>query len=79
MGSLTLGYLEQIHFLDESLSVREDLANAFTEIRALEARLQKIEQEMEATGEYTEYTELLERFQQMDGYTYMNRVERIAR
>lgn len=79
VGSLTLGYLEQIHFLDESLSVREDLANAFTEVRALEARLQKIEQEMEATGEYTEYTELLERFQQMDGYTYMNRVERIAR
>lgn len=79
IGSLTLGYLEQIHFLDESLTVREDLANAFTEVRTLEGRLHVLEEEMSLTGAYEEYTELLERFQAIDGYTYMHTVERVAR
>lgn len=79
IGSLSIGYLEQIHFLDESLTVREDLANAFTEVRTLEARLHVLEEEMVLTGAYEEYTELLERFQAIDGYTYMHTVERVAR
>lgn len=79
IGSLTLGYLEQIHFLDDTLAVRDDLANAFQEIRALERQIHVAELQMSKTWEYETYTSLLERFQSLNGYTYMNTVERIAR
>ena len=36
IGAISLGYLEQIHFLDETQSVRDELRNAFSEIRILE-------------------------------------------
>lgn len=49
IGSLTLGYLEQIHFLDDTLAVRDDLANAFQEIRVLERQIHVAELQMSKT------------------------------
>ena len=59
--------------------MREDLANAFPLIRSLEHSLREAEEEMEKTGSFEAYTELLERFTRSGGYTYMNTIERIAR
>ena len=79
IGGISLGYLEQIHFMDESITVREDLRNAFTEIRQLEQVIASEEEKMLETGEYEAYTEALDRFQLIGGYTYENEIDRVAR
>ncbi|MDD2693968.1 MAG: ABC-F family ATP-binding cassette domain-containing protein [Candidatus Gracilibacteria bacterium] len=79
IGGITLGYLEQIHFMDESRNVREDLKDAFAEIRSLENEIRKEEEKMNETGEYERYTELIEQFKLLGGYTYENEIERVAR
>ena len=76
---MTLGYLEQIHFMDESKTIRDELRDAFTEIRALEQTIVREEEKMAETGEYDAYTDALERYKMLGGYTYENEVERVAR
>jgi ATP-binding cassette, subfamily F, member 3 len=79
VGGMTLGYLEQIHFMDESVTIRDELRDAFADIRILEAVIQKEELKMAETGEFEVYTEAIERYQLLGGYTYENEVERVAR
>lgn len=79
IGNMTLGYLEQIHFMDENTRIRDELRDAFGEIRTLEAALTRAEAHMETTGEFEEYTELIERYTLLGGYTYDNEVEKVAR
>jgi ATP-binding cassette, subfamily F, member 3 len=78
-GGMTLGYLEQIHFMDESKTIREELRDAFTEIRKLEQIITTEEARLEETGEYDTYTDALEQYKMLGGYTYENEVERVAR
>ncbi len=76
---ISLGYLEQIHFMDETKTVREDLRDAFIEIRKTEQIIEREEIRMSETGEFEAYTEALERFKLLGGYTYENEIERVAR
>ncbi len=76
---MSLGYLEQIHFIDESKLVRDELRDAFKEIRTLEQTIQKEEKNLEETGEYEAYTEAIEKYKLIGGYTYENEIERVAR
>jgi len=46
VGGITLGYLEQIHFMDESKTVRDELRDAFQEIREIENLIKKEEEIM---------------------------------
>lgn len=46
---MTLGYLEQIHFMDETKTIREELRDAFTEIRKLEQIISTEEAKLEET------------------------------
>lgn len=65
IGNITFGYLEQIHFLDVNQSVREELKNAFTEIRALEELLHKEESKMDSDPTYDQYeyyTSIIEQY-----------------
>ena len=79
IGGMTLGYLEQIHFMDESVTIRDELRDAFAEIRELEKTIAREESKMAETGEFEAYTEAIERYQLLWGYTYENEVERVAR
>ncbi len=79
IGSMSLGYLDQIHFMDETATVRNDLRDAFIGIRAIERCIQEEEQKLEETGEYERYTELIEQYKFTWGYTYENEIERVAR
>ena len=79
IGGMTLGYLEQIHFMDESVTIRDELRDAFAEIRELEQTIAREEIQMAETGEFEAYTEAIERYQLLGGYTYENEVERVAR
>lgn len=62
IGGITLGYLEQIHFMDETKTIRDELRDAFSEIRELEKTIEKEENNMAETGEYIAYTEAIERY-----------------
>ncbi len=79
IGSMSLGYLDQIHFMDESATVRNDLRDAFSEIRAIERCIKVEERKLEETGEYERYTELIDQYKFTWGYTYENEIERVAR
>lgn len=74
-----MGYLEQIHFMDEKKTIRDELRDAFEEIRVLEKTIEIEEMKMAESGEYIAYTEALERYKLIGGYTYENEVERVAR
>lgn len=79
IGGITLGYLEQIHFMDESKTIRDELRDAFIEIRELEKIIETEELNMAETGEFIAYTEALEQYKLIGGYTYENDVERVSR
>lgn len=49
-GSLSLGYLSQIHFDQEDVQVKEELRLAFSDILALEEELSLAEQNMDMPG-----------------------------
>lgn len=83
IGSISLGYLSQIHFDTEDRKVRDDLRLAFREVREAEKSLLDAEnymtehpEDIDAIGLYT--TEL-DRFQMLGGYEVENRLERVAR
>lgn len=65
--------------MDETKTVREDLRDAFIEIRKTEQIIEREEIRMSETGEFEAYTEALERFKLLGGYTYENEIERVAR
>jgi ATPase subunit of ABC transporter with duplicated ATPase domains len=65
--------------MDESQTVRDDLRDAFAEIRTLEREIEREELHMAETGEFERYTDLIERFKTIGGYTYENDLERVAR
>lgn len=83
IGSISLGYLSQIHFDTEDRKVRDDLRLAFQEVREAEKSLSDAEKYMEEHPEDMDaigrYTEELDRFQMLGGYEVENRLERVAR
>lgn len=79
IGNISVGYLEQIHFLDEKKTVRDELRDAFYEIRRLEKIIEIEEKQLEETWEYEKYTEAIESYKMLWGYTYENEIERVAR
>ena len=79
IGNMTLGYLEQIHFADNQKKIRDELRDAFEEIRNIEKELAIEEKKMEETGEFERYTELVERYTLLGWYTYDNDIERVSR
>jgi ATP-binding cassette, subfamily F, member 3 len=76
---MNLWYLEQIHFMDESKSTRDELRDAFAEIRQVEKIIQEEEIRLAETWEYEAYTEAIEKYKMIGGYTYENEIERVAR
>jgi ATP-binding cassette, subfamily F, member 3 len=79
IGNISLGYLEQIQFLDESQSVYDELRDAFKEIRMLEEIIKIEERKLSETGEYEKYTEAIEQYKYLGWYTYENEIEKVAR
>lgn len=83
IGSLSLGYLSQIHFDTEDRKVRDDLRLAFREVREAEKALLDAENRMTQCPEdmdaIARYTEELDRFRMIGGYETENKLERVAR
>ena len=84
-GGARLGYLAQDQGLDASSTIYAEALEAKREIIEMEQQLSRYEQEMEtvkgkALNELIEsYTDLLHRFEQMDGYAYKGEIVGVLR
>ncbi len=74
----TMGYLSQETSLDLHSTIYQSMLDEFQDVIALEARLRKLEEEMQHNQDvYTEYDELTHQFQELDGYSYPSWIRRV--
>ncbi|MDD3646045.1 MAG: ABC-F family ATP-binding cassette domain-containing protein [Candidatus Gracilibacteria bacterium] len=82
VGNLTLGYLHQVYSDDENKTVREELKDGFKEIINAEKELTEVEKDMAENPDdislIETYTSLLERFNNIGGYDYNNKIHNVA-
>ena len=78
IGNFSIGYLEQITFNDETRNLKEEIELSYKEIIDVSLKLDKLVVQMENdTSEKTIklYTELLDKFEKLGGYTYQKEYE----
>lgn len=77
-GNIELGYLKQIQFEDNDISLVEEIRKVYSDIILLENKIQKLESELQNNSDENivkEYTNALDRYKLMDGYTYKKEYE----
>ncbi len=81
-NNLSIGYLRQIQFSDEDITMEEEIRSVYKEIIELEEKLKTIQKQMEENTDNKQaellasmYTKTLERFESLDGYTYKKEYE----
>ena len=77
-GNVDIGYLKQVTFEDESITLEDEVKKAYKNITGIENSLEKllIEIETNPSGEaLTKYSVLQERFKLLDGYSYKKEYE----
>lgn len=81
-NNLSIGYLKQIQFKDETVSMEEEIRSVYKDIIELEEKLANIQKQMEETTQEkqaqtlaAEYSKTLEHFEALDGYTYKKEYE----
>lgn len=81
-NNLSIGYLRQIQFQNENITMEEEIRSVYKDIIALEEKLNELQRQMEdsldnkqATTLATEYSKTLERFESLEGYTYKKEYE----
>lgn len=77
-GNPRIGYLKQVDFEDENITMLDELLKCYKEIISIENRMEKLvikmqENSSEKTAE--EYTKLQDRYELLDGYTYKKEYE----
>lgn len=76
--NITIGYLRQITFEDETITLEEEVKKAYKELFDIELRMEKLLSEMESDSNNSavkKYSELQERFNLLGGYTYKKEYE----
>ncbi len=77
-GNVDIGYLKQVTFEDETITLEEEVKKAYRTIIEIENSMEKLLREMEshASGEaLTKYSVLQDRFKLLDGYSYKKEYE----
>lgn len=72
-GNPVVGYLKQIAFLDESVTMLDEILKVFEPILETERKMQTLLKEIEISADdkkIKEYSKLNERFEFLGGYTY---------
>lgn len=78
IGSFSIGYLEQITFEEENITLLEEIRKSFHEIITIERKLEEYVKMMETNTSNAfieEYTNLLDRYSYLGGYTYQKEYE----
>ena len=73
VGNPVIGYLQQISFEDDSVSLLDEVLKVFKPIFELEEKMQKLLAEIERNADekkIKEYSALTEKFEFLGGYTY---------
>lgn len=76
--NITIGYLKQITFEDETITLEKEVKKAYKEIVDIEIRMEKLLSEMESASNNSavkKYSELQERYNLLGGYTYKKEYE----
>lgn len=71
-----IGYLDQNALTDIENTVLQELLLPFKETLEIEAKINKYSENMTISIE--EYNELLEKYKELDGYTYKNKIEELV-
>lgn len=77
-GNVDVGYLKQVTFEDETITLEEEVKKAYKELIEIENKMEKFLRELETNpnGEaLTKYSVLQERFKLLDGYSYKKEYE----
>ena len=77
-GSTVIGYLKQIQFEDSNILMVDEIRKVYSEIIALEEKISILEKKLQVDSNdknIKEYTNALERYKLLDGYTYKKEYE----
>lgn len=81
-GNVDIGYLKQVTFEDETITLEQEVKKAYQTILDLEKSMEKLLKEMEINpnGEaLTRYSMMQDRFRLLDGYSYKKEYETAIR
>lgn len=79
IGGLSVWYLHQVYSDNENKTVKQELSEAFTQIQSMQKRLSDLEETMwQDHDKITQYTELLEQFNNIWGYDYENKIHQVS-
>lgn len=73
IGNIKIGYLKQIN-INEKLTLLEELSSSYKEIINIEKRIKKLEKNLDNEKNIKEYSDLMENYKQLGGYTYLKDV-----
>ena len=72
-GSPVIGYLKQIDFEDDSITMLDEILKVYKEQLEVEAKLERLVQKMQEDSSEElakEYSKTRDRYELIDGYTY---------
>ena len=81
-GNPTIGYLKQLTFEDENLTLDEEIRKVFAPILSMQKRIQELVKELEtdySEQKVNEYTKLEEKFKDLGGYYYEKEYDTMLR
>lgn len=79
-GKRTIGYLEQMSFEREDITIREELRKVYEPLFCLKNRMNQLEKIMETDASESvlnEYSRVLQKFEHLGGYTYQTKMEQV--
>ena len=79
-GSPVIGYLKQIEFEDDSITMLDELLKVYKPLTDLENKIQKLVKQMETDKSEKlamEYSKAMDRYEFLDGYTYKKEYETV--
>ncbi len=82
MGKFKIGYLEQITFSNENISLIEEIKKVFSDLINMENRINNLVEEMNTNNSskiIEEYTELVENYKLQGGYSYQKEYESLLK
>ena len=77
-GNPVIGYLKQIQFDDTNATLVEEIRKVYSNIIALEEKIRFLEEKLQISSDekiIKEYTNVLEKYKFLDGYTYKKEYE----
>lgn len=79
-GTLVIGYLKQIEFEDDSITMLDEILKVYKPIIDLENKIQKLVEKMQTDKSEeiaVEYSKAMDRYEFLDGYTYKKEYETV--